>query len=915
MALTTEPAPGGGETPAYRLPRTVLPRHYRLELTPDLAAATFAGQVSIDVEITEPTATVVLNAAELDITTATVRAGGGEHRASVALDPDEERATLTLPDELASGPATVELAFTGILNDKLHGFYRSTFTGEDGTEHVIATTQMEATDARRAFPCFDEPDLKATFEVALVVDDGLAAYSNGAVVAEEPIPGTGRRRVRFATTMVMSTYLVAFVVGPLEATDPVDVDGVPLRIVHPPAKGHLTGFALEVGAHALRFFTDYFGIPYPADKLDLVAIPDFAFGAMENLGCVTFRESVLLVDPDQAARVELERVADVVCHEIAHMWFGDLVTMGWWNGIWLNEAFATFMEVAAVDAFRPDWQRWVSFGTEREAALAVDGLHATRPVEYPVGRPEEAQGMFDVLTYQKGGSVLRMLERFIGADVFRNGIRRYLRTHAHGNTETADLWRALEDASGQPVGSIMDTWILQGGYPLVVVDGAAVRQEPFSYRTEAGGAIGDAWRVPLLVRTLDDGSGHAGSGRSTGAGTGSEPAGATSVLLDPAGAPVLEAPTGGAAADHGVSVMPSGGTLPSGTGAGTLVVNAGGHGFYRVAYPLGHLDGLATRFASLLPLERYCLVSDAWAAALAGRSSLDGFARVTRAVVETGEGDPSVWSVVLGALGLFDRVVPDDQRPALADVVRAVAGPMAARLGWEPGPDDTERTPALRASILRMLGTIGADPNVRAEAARRFAATVSVGAGGEGGPAAGGLDPDIASAVLDVVATTGGATEFDTYLDRYRSPATPQEENRYLYGLASFDQPELAERAFDLAVTEVRTQNAPFVIQLLLANRANGPATWSRVTASWADLVDRFPANILPRMLDGVRGLVDPDGLAGEVTAFVQAHPLPGGGKTVDQILERLAVNVAFKERWGQAVVATMGTALAPLAD
>ena len=260
-----------------------------------------------------------------------------------------------------------------------------------------------------------------------------------------------------------------------------------------------------MGAHALRFFGEYFGIPYPSDKLDLVAIPDFAFGAMENLGCVTFRESVLLVDPAQAARVELERVADVICHEIAHMWFGDLVTMRWWNGIWLNEAFATFMEVLAVDAFRPEWQRWVSFGVEREAAMAVDGLHATRPVEFPVGRPEEAQGMFDVLTYQKGGSVLRMLEQFLGPDVFREGINDYLTTHSHANTETSDLWDALERSSGRAVRTIMDTWINQGGYPLVRVgEDGSLTQTPFSYRGDPGGAIGSAWLVPVLTRSLRD---------------------------------------------------------------------------------------------------------------------------------------------------------------------------------------------------------------------------------------------------------------------------------------------------------------------------------------------------------------------------------------------------------------------------
>ncbi len=253
--------------------------------------------------------------------------------------------------------------------------------------------------------------------------------------------------------MVMSTYLVAFIVGPLEATDPVDVDGVPLAHRPPARQGPPDRLRPRpVGAHALRFFTDYFGIPYPADKLDLVAIPDFAFGAMENLGCVTFRESVLLVDPGQAARVELERVADVVCHEIAHMWFGDLVTMKWWNGIWLNEAFATFMEVLAVDAFRPEWQRWVSFGVEREAAMAVDGLHATRPVEFPVGRPEEAAGHVRRPHLPEGrqrAAHARAVHRRRTSSA--RGINDYLTTHSHGNTETSDLWDALERSSGRAV--------------------------------------------------------------------------------------------------------------------------------------------------------------------------------------------------------------------------------------------------------------------------------------------------------------------------------------------------------------------------------------------------------------------------------------------------------------------------------
>ncbi|MET0901737.1 MAG: M1 family metallopeptidase, partial [Acidimicrobiales bacterium] len=455
----------------YRLPRTILPRRYALTLTPDLGEATFEGSVDIDVEVGEPVRAVTLNAVELEIDRAWVEVDGERRPTTIAIDDETERVTLSLEDALPSGDAVVSLRFRGVLNDKLRGFYRSTFTDDDGVERVIATTQFEATDARRAFPCWDEPDFKARFAITLLLDDELHAVSNAAIVSDEVLDG--QRRVRFADTITMSTYLVAFIVGPLEVTEPLDVDGTPLRILCPPGKLHLTGFGVEVADFSLRYLAEYFDLPCPGDSMDLVAIPDFAFGAMENLGCVTFRETLLLADPEHATQGELQNVVDVIAHELAHMWFGDLVTMKWWNGIWLNEAFATFMELKVTDAFRPEWERWVSFGLGRSTAFDTDALQSTRPIEYPVVSPADAEGMFDVLTYEKGAAVVRMLEQYLGDAEFRAGIRKYMANHQYGNTETTDLWDAIEEASGEPVRRIMDSWIFQGGHPIVGVTAAA----------------------------------------------------------------------------------------------------------------------------------------------------------------------------------------------------------------------------------------------------------------------------------------------------------------------------------------------------------------------------------------------------------------------------------------------------------
>ncbi len=857
----------------HRLPRGIEPRRYEITLSPDLDRATFTGDETVEVEVLEATSRVVLNAADLDIRSARLTDDSGrELPGDVSVDEESGRVTIDLAGFADPGRWRLHLGFAGTLNDKLRGFYRSTFA-QDGNQRVIATTQFEPTDARRAFPCWDEPDRKAVFSVSLVVEAGLAAFSNTAAVEERDL-GDGRKLVRFADTIPMSTYLLAFVVGPLEATEPVDVDGVPLRVVHQPGKAHLTTYALEVAAHALRFFSQWFGIAYPGDKVDLIALPDFAAGAMENLGAITFRETLLLVDVSSASRLELERIADVISHELAHMWFGDLVTMRWWNGLWLNEAFATFMEMLCVDAYRPDWERWVSFGRSRAAAMLTDGLSSTRPIEYPVARPEDAEGMFDILTYEKGAGVLRMMERYLTADRFRKGIRSYLDAHLYANAETTDLWDAIESATGEPARATMDSWIFQGGYPLVSVspvEGSprAVRleQQPFRYRPvgaeggpgpgepepgerelgagEAADAIGREWKVPVLLR-----AGHDGSAEER------------RVLL-----------TGRAA------------TVELESGVAWVIANAGGSGFYRVHYTGDLFTRLARALGRLEPLERFNLVSDTWAAALAGIGRLEEFIQLVQLLGD--EPDANVWALVVGAIGMLDRIVTDRHRPRLQQFVRDLLRPRFETIGWDARPGEAETAGTLRATLVEALGTLGADPEVRQRARRAHADELA---------AKDSLDPDLAGAVVTTVATTGGTEDFEAFLDRYRNPRNPQEELRYLYALASFRSPELFARTLDLAMTDVRTQNAPFLIGQALANRDLGPQAWDFLRRNWDTALAKFPSNTIPRMLDSVSVLID-EAVASDVREFCGSHPLRSGQRTVDQALERLEVNVAFAAR------------------
>ncbi len=849
----------GTEADPFRLPRHILPSRYDLRLEPDLATAAFTGDETITITIRRPTKEITLNAVELDVTSAVIADDRGvSQRAVITLDEPAEQCRLTFPSAIPTGIWKLSLSFHGKLNDKLRGFYRSTYKDASGATRVMAATQFEATDARRAFPCWDEPDCKAVFATTLVIDPALTAVSNTRIVSERM--EAGKKVLQFADTMRMSTYLVAFIVGEITATAPTMVGKAPLRLWCVPGKTHLAKFGQEIASFSLKFFEKYYGLPYPGDKLDLLAIPDFASGAMENLGAITFRETALLVDQHAATHAELERIADVVAHENAHMWFGDLVTMSWWNGLWLNEAFATFAEMLAVDAWKPEWKRWDTFGASRAVAMIVDGLHSSRPIEYPVRAPKDADAMFDVLTYEKGASVLRMLEQYLGPAVFRDGIRNYLKRHAYGNADTKDLWVSLGRAAKQPVPKLMNGWIFKPGYPLVTASlekngRLRLTQQRFTYLSKAtrgASAWKQRWHIPIQLRVAT-----------------AKKHDSQRLLLTASGTQV---------------------NVPK--NVASVLVNEGGHGFYRVRYEPELLDRLLRLVPDgLAPIERFNLVNDAWASAVAGLMPLSEYLDMTAHF--QADRDKNVWAVLIESFHLLHRIVEPGHRPALEAFVRDRIGPVVADLGWTPLAGEDELRRQLRGDLLRALGTIGNDRAAQAKAAELHAAHAK-------NPAS--VDPNLLPALIAILAHSGDETRYREFAGRFQTAATPQEERRYLYALAAFRPVDLLARTLAKTINgEFRTQDAPFMVRLLLMSVYGREAAWTFVKANWETMDRLYPKQGLRRMCEGVIGLATP-ALERDVQKFFRERKLDLGGKTLAQYLEQLRIAVAFRERAGKAL-------------
>ena len=832
---------------AQRLPNTIIPSHYKLFLDPSIAGQKFSGEETISIRLVQPASEITLNSLDLDITLAEVTAGGHTQQAKIAYDKTQETIKLSFNNAVPPGNAELHLKYSARLTEGLRGLYLSR-----SPRRLYAVTQFEGTYARMMFPSFDEPSFKATFDLSVVADKGDTAVSNGRIVSDEPMGD--RHKITFSTSPRMSTYLVALAIGDWQCLERT-VEGIPVRVCAVPEKKEEGKFALDVATHSLEFYNQWYGIKYPFGKLDLVGIPDYEWGGMENTASIFFRETALLLDTEGRQKPPVYQVAgraSTIAHEIAHQWFGDLVTAAWWDDIWLNEGFASWMESKPVEAWHPEWKLEDSDARAAQQIIATDSLPAARAIHGDPKTSGEIKEMFDGITYQKGAAVLRMLEAYVGPEAFRKGVNEYLKQHANGNATSQQFWQTMARVSGKPVDQIMPTFILQPGVPVVSVSGTCagnstslkLEQQRFYLESKGSGNTSERWQIPMCLKS-------------------DENSGAECFLLTKE------------TEQKEIKGCPA-----------WYFANRDAKGYYRVLYGDPHNLNALIHFAesALTTPERIALVEDTWAMTRAGRYPIGTSMQLFEALHSDHE--PIIVGSIYGHLRYAERLLTPPEKEKFDSFIRSHYSPIARELGWEPRSVDTDEQKLLRASLLSMLGEAG-DPDAVAAAQKITEEYLRQ-------PSS--TDPTLTPTALSIAAEHGNSQLYDAMTEAMNKAKSSNEYYSFLYTLPSFRDPELARRTLQLVDSgEVRQQDYPGFFNVLLVNDPTRAATWEYLKKHWDTLAENTVSF-------GGRGSVS--GLGNfctekdkeDVKQFFSTHRAPGAERALQQSLDAMDNCMEFKK-------------------
>ncbi|HUU47255.1 MAG TPA: M1 family metallopeptidase [Nitrosopumilaceae archaeon] len=822
----------------------VNPINYKLLFEPDLKKFTFNGQEIITVDCKKPTKKIVINCAEIKLKSTLVTYKGKIIPSEAKTNEKREELEITL-NETIRGPALITLEFQGILNDRLLGFYRSQYQ-QGGKTKYLATTQFEAADARRAFPCWDEPKAKATFEISIIADNKFSAISNMPIKSKTK---TGSKTLyKFAKTPIMSTYLIYLGVGEFEYL--VGKTGkTQIRVITTKGNKSKGQFSLDLGKKLLVAYEKYFGIKYPLPKLDLIAVPDFAAGAMENWGAITFRETILLYDPKTSSTRTKQFIAEVISHEIAHMWFGNLVTMEWWNDLWLNESFATYMATKFVDKFYPEWDLWNQFVDDAmNVAMGLDSLKTTHPIDVKVNSPSEVREIFDAISYDKGGCILRMLEDYVGEPNFRKGLMAYLKEFKYKNAKGQDLWNAIGKASKMPVSSMVNSWLKQPGFPLVEIqqddDELLIKQSRYLLEPDKKSSKGQ-WEIPISIGFQDK---------------------TIKKLLTTKSMKIKS---------------------PKSIG---FVVNSGRKGFYRVKYDEGILldQKMLVDQKNIPPIDRWAIQNDLYSLCISGNEQVRNYLDFSDAYYEEDSYLASI-NVAHNLASLyfrsFDEPFSEEIRGYAVNYFRKIL----FELGWDPKKSDKHTDALLRSFVISTLGKMN-DDEVAQEGQIRYNKFLK-------NPNS--LSPDLIEPVCSIAAWNGNQQTYNELVKLYKNGKTMEEKLRFLGALCGFRDQKLLKKSLDFSQTSnVRSQNMQLPIMKVAANPYGKKILWPWLKTNWKKINNKVGHGnpLFNRIIASISSVAD-DSMEREIKLFFKKNPTPGTERTQSQTLERIRINSKLLRR------------------